>query len=178
MYRGYRVRSMLSDATGPKAERAALLITRFMRQVGKWRREAAARDREESARVLQAAFKKNADLKDFRATCRRRVTNALAVLGGGSVSKVLRGVGWGTYAPPAAGGSGVYKQSWAVTAAGLAGFSRLTPMEQALTPEVRAPRWRSACARVPCRVCQWWLAGAGWGWLCSRVCDAVWAVCP
>jgi len=142
IFRGYRVRTLLADKDthGPESDRAARIITRFLRQLGHWKRESAARDKEEAAIRIQAAFKRKVDLADFRANSRRRVNHALAVMGGGSVSKVLRGVGWGTYAPLGDGGVGIYKQSWTIAAAAMAGFSRVTPSEQALSPE--------ACERI------------------------------
>lgn len=138
VYRGYRIRSSLADAEGASAsstDSAARKITRFFRHIGVWRREAQHRDQEEAAKRIQLAFRSNSEGMDFRSSCRRRVSHALAVLGGGSVSKVLRGICWGTYAAVGDGGSGIYKQGWVVTASAMAGFSKFTPQEQSLPPE-------------------------------------------
>ena len=147
VYRGYRVRSTISSSSslssstadpGTKPHKAACKITKFIRLVGVWKREALHRDQEAAALRIQSAFRFNAAGVDFKTSCRRRVANALAVLGGGSVSKVLRGICWGRYAAVGDGGMGIYKQSWTVTASSMAGFSKLTPAEQNLPPEVRA----------------------------------------
>ena len=138
LYRGFSVRKMKAlTVDADEMDKAAGVITRFLRLVAQRRAEERDRDLEQRAIAIQRAVRAASKGKESRVQLRRRIMAALAVMGGGSTSKVLRGVGWGASEAPVSGGFGIYKEPWAQIGAAQAGVSDVKPKEAALPESVR-----------------------------------------